>query len=274
MKLNLKKPIVFLDLETTGLDIGTARIIEISMLRVTTDQKKDILTLLINPETPVPAETTAIHGITDDDLRDKPTFKQLAATISEFLGNADLAGYNILRFDLPLLAEEFLRADILFDITSRSVIDVQNIFHKMEPRNLIAAYKFYCNKDLVDAHSAEADTIATYEVLLAQVEKYQDIPYENKGVVSDGVKNDIEALGKFSVQKPFVDLAGHIVKNDEGVAIFNFGKYKGQAVEDVFNRERHYYDWIMKSNFPEYTKKICQLLYIKKFGNEQFRINE
>jgi DNA polymerase III subunit epsilon len=273
MQLELKKPIVFFDLETTGLNIGSDRIVEISLLKITKDGKQDIMTQLINPEMPIPAETTAIHGISDADVSDKPTFRQLAKKILEFIGNADLAGYNVLRFDLPLLAEEFLRADILFDVSNRSVIDIQNIFHKMEPRNLSAAYKFYCNKELTNAHTAEADTIATYEVLLAQIEKYEGQSIEENGKITQPVVNDMNALGIFSVQKKFVDLAGHIVKNDHDKAVFNFGKYKGQAVEEVFNREPQYLDWIMKSNFPEYTKKICQLLYMKKFNKDNFSIS-
>ncbi len=265
MKLQLSKPIVFFDLETTGLEIGTARIVEISLLKITTDDKKETLTMLINPEIPIPAETTTIHGITDEDVRDKPNFRKSAQKILEFIGNADLAGYNVLRYDLPLLAEEFLRADIFFEVSGRSVIDVQNIFHKMEPRNLSAAYRFYCNKELVDAHSAEADTIATYEVLLEQI-------HEENGIVSQPVVNNMDALGKFSVQKKFVDLAGHILKNEKDEDVFNFGKYKGQTVESVFNREPQYYDWMLKSNFPEYTKKICQLIYMKRFKNDNFKI--
>lgn len=272
MQLHLTKPIVFFDLETTGLEIGSARIVEISMLKITADHQRSLLTLLIHPEMKIPPETTTIHGITDDDVKDKPSFRQSAKRIAEFIGNADLAGYNILRFDLPLLAEEFLRAGILFDVTNRAVIDVQNIFHKMEPRNLSAAYRFYCGKELVDAHSAEADTIATYEVLLAQIEKYKDTPYEEKGAKTIPVVNNMEALGEFSVQKKFVDLAGHIIKNELGIAVFNFGKFKGQPVEEVFNREPQYYDWINKSNFPEYTKKICQQIYMKRFNNDNFKI--
>jgi DNA polymerase III subunit epsilon len=272
MNLHLSKPIVFFDLETTGLEIGSAKIIEISLLKITVDQRKEMLTLLMNPEIPIPPETTAIHGITDDNVKDKPTFKQHAKKISDFIGNADLAGYNILRYDLPLLAEEFLRADVLFDVSNRSVIDVQNIFHKMEPRNLAAAYHFYCGKELVNAHTAEADTIATYEVLLAQIQKYENTTYKEHEKESKPVSNDMEALGRFSVQKKFVDLAGHLIKNDKDETVFHFGKYKGQSVESVFQREPQYFDWIMKSNFPEYTKKVCQLIYMKRLNNENFKI--
>jgi DNA polymerase III subunit epsilon len=270
-QLHLKKPIVFFDLETTGLDIGTARIVEISMFKVNVDQEKETLTLLINPGIPIPPETTAIHGISDEDVKDKPDFKACAKTILEFIGNADLSGYNILRYDLPLLAEEFLRYDILFDISNRSVIDVQNIFHKMEPRNLAAAYQFYCNKELVNAHTAEADTLATYEVLLAQIEKYKQTEYTFKGNTSQPVQNNMEALGTFSVQKKFADLAGHIVMDENDNPLFNFGKYKGQSVLKVFEREPQYYDWIMKSNFPQYTKKICQKLFLQKLDNSNMK---
>ncbi len=245
---------------------------EISALKIFPEGKEQWFNTRVNPEIPIPPETTAIHGITDEDVKEKPTFKQSAKRILEFIGNADLAGYNILRFDLPLLAEEFLRSDIMFEVSNRTVIDVQNIFHKMEPRNLAAAYKFYCSKDLVDAHTAEADTLATYEILLSQIEKYKDAPYEEKGATIFPVVNDMDALGEFSIQRRFVDLAGHIVKNEKDVAVFNFGKYKGQAVEEVFNREPQYYDWINKSNFPEYTKKICQFIYMKRFDNDHFKI--
>jgi DNA polymerase III subunit epsilon len=273
IQLNLKKPLVCFDLETTGLDIGSARIVEISMLKIHVSGKQEILTLRINPEVPIPEESFRIHGISDDDVKDQPTFRQLASKISEFIGSADLSGYNVLRFDLPLLAEEFFRADILFDVGCRSVIDVQNIFHKMEPRTLSAAYRFYCNEELINAHSAEADTIATYNVLLAQLEKYQGVVVEEKGKSSTPVVNDMDLLGRFSIQKKFADLAGHIVYNDKDEPVFNFGKYKGQTVESVFNREPQYYDWIMKSNFPEYTKRIVQILYMKKSGNTNFAIS-
>ena len=273
IQLNLKKPIVFFDLETTGLDIGSARIVEICMLKIHVSGKQETLTLRVNPEMPIPEESSNIHGIKDEDVKDEPTFKQLATKISEFLGSADLSGYNVLRFDLPLLAEEFLRADSLFDVSCRSVRDVQNIYHKMEPRTLAAAHRFYCNEELMNAHSAEADTIATYNVLLAQLEKYQNVVIEEKGKTITPIVNDMDLLSKFSMQKRFVDLAGHIVYNEKDEPIFNFGKFKGQTVESVFNRERQYYDWIMKSNFPEYTKRIVQILYMKKAGNTNFPIS-
>lgn len=271
MKLNLTKPIAFFDLETTGLDIGTARIVEISIFKVHANGKEEELTMLLNPEIPIPPETTLIHGISNDDVKDKPTFKASAREISSFLGNADLAGYNILRFDLPLLAEEFLRADIVFEIADRNIIDVQNIFHKMEPRTLSAAYKYYCNADLKDAHTAKADTMATYEVLLAQIEKYKDTPYMDNQRETFPVVNDMQALGVFSTQKKFVDLAGHIVLNDKNIPVFNFGKYKGIPVLDTFLREPQYFDWIQKSNFPEYTKRVCKIIYMQKFGNDKVK---
>lgn len=272
-QLQLKKPIVFFDLETTGLEIALARIVEISMLKIHVSGKQEILTLRINPEIPIPEESFRIHGISDEDVKNEAPFRQLAQKISAFIGTSDLAGYNILRFDLPLLAEEFLRAGIMFDVSSRSVIDVQNIFHKMEPRTLSAAYRFYCNDELTNAHSAEADTLATYNVLVAQLERYQGVVVEENGKTIEPVVNDMDQLGKFSVQKKFADLAGHIVFNDQDEPVFNFGKYKGQTVASVFQREPQYYDWIMKSNFPEYTKRIVQILYMKKSGNSGFSIS-
>ncbi len=273
MKLNLKRPLIFLDLETTGLDVATARIVEISLLKVYTDGTTEQQTFLVNPEIPIPAEISAIHGITDKDVKDKPAFKQISKQILEILANCDLAGYNILKYDLPLLVEEFLRTDILFDVSKISVIDVQNIFHKMEPRDLKGAYMFYCNKILTKAHTAEADTIAVYEILLAQIEKYKEYKIEENNNIIQPVVNNIKALAEFSVQKKFCDLAGYIVENDSGTKVFNFGKYKGQSVEEVFSREPQYYDWIQKSQFPEYTKHVFKIIYIKTNKNYNISIS-
>ncbi len=244
MNLNLKRPLAFFDLETTGLDIAHDRIIEISIVKVFPDGKEETYTRRINPTIPISAESTKITGIKDEDVKDMPEFKAVAKEIANFLDNCDLAGYNSNRFDIPLLAEEFIRADIDFDFTKRKIIDVQVIYHKKEQRTLSAAYKFYCNKDLENAHSADADTYATYEVLKKQVEKYDDI------------KNDVNFLSGYSSFTKNVDFVGRIVYNEKNEPIFNFGKYKGKKVVDVLEKDKGYYAWMMKSDFPLYTKKV------------------
>lgn len=267
MKLNLKRPIAFLDLETTGLNPVHDRIIEMSVLKINANDEKEQKTWLINPEIPIPPETTTFHRITDADVADCPTFKQMAYSISKFLSFCDLAGYNILKFDLPLLMEEFLRSGVDFDIKNRQIIDVMNIFMKMEPRTLKGAYRFFMHCDFPDAHSAAADTIATYEVLKAMLDKYEGQEYvNNKGLISVPVVNDIHALATFSSHHQNADLMGQIVFDDDGKEVFKFGKHKDERVEDVFRREPQYYDWIMKSDFPEYTKKIITGIKLKCFG--------
>jgi DNA polymerase-3 subunit epsilon len=223
---------------------------------------------------PIPTEVIAIHGITDEDVKDCPTFKQVAPELAHFLDNCDLAGYNSNHFDIPLLVEEFLRADIDFDLKGRRFVDVQNIFHKMEPRNLSAAYKFYCKKDLINAHSAEADTQATYEILKAQLDRYASVAFKDRnGNLTQPIVNDIKALSDFSFSNKAVDLVGHIVYNDKKVEVFNFGKHKGKAVAQVFRDEPSYYDWMMKSEFPLSTKKIITSLKLKGFNNESVKLN-
>lgn len=244
MKLNLKRPIVFFDLETTGVDTSKDRIVEISMIKVMPDGSKDIKTRRVNPEMPIPAEATAVHGITDEDVKNEPTFRQLAKSLAQFIQGCDFGGFNSNRFDLPLLVEEFLRVGVDVDLKRRKFVDVQNIFHKKEQRTLVAAYKFYCDKDLTDAHSAAADTMATYEVLCAQLDRYDDL------------ENDIDFLAEFSEREKAVDYAGRIVYNEQGVEVFSFGKYRGQSVEEVFRREPSYYAWMMEGDFPLYTKKV------------------
>ena len=244
MKLNLKRPIVFFDLETTGVDTSKDRIVEISMIKVMPDGSKDVKTRRVNPEMPIPAEATAVHGITDEDVKNEPTFRQLAKSLAQFIQGCDFGGFNSNRFDLPLLVEEFLRVGVDVDLKRRKFVDVQNIFHKKEQRTLVAAYKFYCDKDLTDAHSAAADTMATYEVLCAQLDRYDDL------------ENDIDFLAEFSEREKAVDYAGRIVYNEQGVEVFSFGKYRGQSVEEVFRREPSYYAWIMEGDFPLYTKKV------------------
>ncbi|MFZ4523415.1 MAG: exonuclease domain-containing protein, partial [Bacteroidales bacterium] len=247
MELNLTKPIAFFDLETTGIKVATDRIVEIGIVRQQVDGTTKIKTLRINPEMPIPPEVTEIHGISDEDVKDCPTFKQVAHELAQFLENCDLAGYNSNHFDIPMLVEEFLRADVDFDLKGRRFVDVQNIFHKMEPRNLSAAYKFYCSKELINAHSAEADTVATYEILKAQLDRYANVTIKDKkGNVTTPVINDIKALSDFTFSNRAVDLIGHIVYNDKNVEVFNFGKHKGKAVSQVLAEEPSYYSWMMK----------------------------
>ena len=244
MNLELKRPIIFFDLETTGVDTAHDRIVEISMVKVGVDGQKQVKTRRINPEMPIPAEATAVHGITDEDVKNEPTFKQIAKSLAQFIEGCDFGGFNSNRFDLPVLVEEFMRAGVDVDFKRRKYVDVQNIFHKKEQRTLVAAYKFYCDKDLENAHSAEADTLATYEVLEAQIERYPDIG------------DTIDQLAEFSSYGNTVDFAGRIALNDKGEEVFTFGKYKGRSVEEIFRAEPSYYNWMMEGSFPQYTKKI------------------
>jgi DNA polymerase-3 subunit epsilon len=245
MDLKLSRPIVFFDLETTGVQVAKDRIVEISVFKVFPNGNKESKTWLVNPTIPIPAETTAVHGITDEKVANEPTFKELANEIKNMMEGSDLAGYNSNRFDIPLLAEEFLRVDVDFDMKKHHAVDVQNIFHKMEQRTLSAAYKFYCSKDLENAHSAEADTLATYEILTAQLDKYSEL------------ENDIEFLSKFSTRgNSSLDMAGFIVMNDKSQECFSFGKYKGQTVSSVLESNPGYYSWIQQADFPLFTKKV------------------
>ena len=274
MELILTKPIAFFDLETTGIKVATDRIVEISILRLQIDGSSQTLTKRINPEMPIPPEVTAIHGITDDDVKDCPTFKQVAHELAQFLENCDLAGYNSNHFDIPLLVEEFLRADFDFDLKGRRFVDVQNIFHKMEPRNLSAAYKFYCDKELINAHSAEADTVATFEILKSQLVRYAEVTLKDKkGNLTTPVVNDIKALSDFSFGSRAVDLIGHIIYNDKNVEVFNFGKHKGKPVAQVLKDEPSYYDWMMKGEFPLSTKKVLTKLKLRGFNNESVKLD-
>lgn len=256
MELKLTRPIIFFDLETTGVDTSRDRIVEISLIKIMPDGEQIIKTRRINPTIPIPKEASDVHHITDDDVRDQPTFRQVAKSLKEFMEGCDFGGFNSNRFDLPVLVEEFMRAGVDVDFRNRRYIDVQNIFHKKEERTLIAAYRFYCNKELGDAaHAAEADTLATYEVLKAQLDRYPDL------------ENDVEFLSKFSSRGETADFAGRIGYNDKGEEIFTFGKYKGQSVEKVFATEPSYYDWMMNGDFPQYTKKIITEIRLraKKF---------
>lgn len=245
MKLELRNPIIFLDLETTGVDPAKDRIVEISLVKVMPSGEREVKTRRLNPEMPIPAPATAVHHITDEDVKDEPTFRAVAKSLAAWMEGCDLAGYNSNKFDIPVLAEEFIRAGVEIDLKKRKFVDVQNIFHQLEQRTLVAAYKFYCGKELEGAHSAEADTLATLEVLEAQLDRYPD-----------DLKNDIEFLSDFSCRSRSVDYAGRIILDDNDVEVFGFGKYKGRPVASVFREEPSYYAWMMNGDFPEYTKKV------------------
>lgn len=251
MALNLKKPIIFFDLETTGVSITRDRIVEISMIKLMPNGEERMRTLRVNPEMHIPEEATAVHHITDADVADKPTFKAIAKDLAQSFIGCDIAGFNSNKFDIPMLSEEFGRAGVSFDFSKARFVDVQTIFHKKEQRTLVAAYKFYCGKNLDDAHSATADTRATYEVLLAQLERYDDLP------------NDIDALSDFSSQNRNVDLLGRIVLNDKNVEVINFGKYKGRPVAEVLKKDPGYYSWIMQGDFPQNTKDTFTRLKLR-----------
>ena len=255
MELKLQKPIVFFDLETTGVNAIHDRIVEISYIKVFPDGNEESKTLRINPERHIPEQSSAIHGIYDEDVKACPTIKQVARDIAAIFVNSDIAGFNSNNFDVPMLVEEMLRAGIDFDITKCRLIDVQNIYHKLEQRTLSAAYKFYCGKNLEDAHSAQADTRATYEVLKAQLDKYPD-----------KLNNDVQFLSPFTKMNDNVDFAGRIIYNDKHIPVFNFGKYKGQSVEDVLARDPGYYGWMMQGDFPQNTKQVLTKLRLKAIG--------
>lgn len=246
--LKLNRPMAIIDLETTGVNLGSDRIVEIAIVKIGTDGSKTVKRKLINPEMPIPTAASDVHGISDEMVKDAPTFKQVANEIKQFIENCDLAGYNSNRFDIPLLAEEFLRSGLEFDVRNRRMLDVQRIFHLMEQRTLSAAYKFYCNKSLEDAHSAEADATATWEVFLAQLEKYPQL--------GDSLESVLKVIGEDAV----VDFARRFVF-ENGVEVFNFGKHKGRPVADVLKSEPQYYDWMMKGDFPLHTKqKLTEIL--------------
>jgi DNA polymerase-3 subunit epsilon len=248
--LQLNKPIAFIDLETTGTNLGLDRIVEIAIVKILTDGSKIIKRKLINPEIPIPTGASDVHGITDEMVKDAPTFKHVAHELKQILDGCDLAGYNSNRFDVPLLMEEFLRAQVEFDMRNRKLLDVQNIFHKMEPRTLGAAYKFYCNKNLDGAHSAEVDASATHEILVAQLERYPSLG------------TNVDSILKVIGEDQIVDFARRFVM-DKGIEVFNFGKFKGRAVADVLKSEPQYYDWMMKGDFPQHTKQKLTEIYTR-----------
>lgn len=256
MKLNLKRPIVFLDLETTGVDPAKDRIVEISLVKVMPDGSQEVKTRRLNPEMHIPEAASAVHGIHDEDVANCPTFRGISKSLWSYISGCDFAGYNSNKFDIPVLVEEFLRAGIDVDMDKCRFIDVQNIFHRMEQRTLVAAYKFYCGKDLTQAHSAEADTLATYEVLKAQLDRYSEL------------QNDVEFLSEFSARSQNVDFAGRIIYDDKGVEVFNFGKHKGRSVTEVFRTEPSYYAWMMNGDFPLYTKKVITAIRLREMNNK------
>ena len=256
MELKLKRPICFFDLETTGVEVAKDRIVEISIFKVFPNGNKESKTWLVNPTIPIPPQTIAVHGITNEKVANEPTFKELAFQIHTMIKDSDLAGFNSDRFDIPLLAEELLRAEVDFDMKNRVSVDVQTIFHKKEERTLSAAYKFYCNQSLENAHSAEADTMATYEILKSQLDRYEDL------------ENDMKTLSEFTTRKKSVDFAGFIALNAEGKEIFTFGKHKGILVDDVLDKEPGYFGWIQNAEFPLYTKKVLTAIKLRKLNTK------
>jgi len=257
LNLNLKRPIAFIDLETTGINVTNDRIVELSVLKISPNGKEEWMSTRVNPEIPIPPKTTTIHGIRDEDVVNAPVFKEIARNLTSFLEGCDLAGYNAIKFDIPVLAEEFLRANIDFNFRKRKYVDVQVIFHKKEQRTLSAAYMFYCKKELKDAHSSKADTAATFEVLKCQLDRYNDL------------ENDVDKLADYSSFNTNVDFAGRIILDENGVEIFNFGKYKGKQVEAVFNEDPAYYSWMMNGEFPLYTKKVLTEIKLRSFGKQK-----
>lgn len=250
MALLITKPIAFIDLETTGISIGADRIVEIAIVKILPNGNKIIKRKIINPEMPIPKASSDVHGITDEMVKDAPTFSQVAQELKQMLDDCDLAGYNSNRFDIPMLVEEFMRAGVDFDMKGRRLVDVQNIFHKMEPRTLSAAYKYYCNKTLENAHSAEADATATYEILLQQMERYPELG------------NSIETINKALGDEVIVDFARRFIMQN-GIEVFNFGKYKGRSIVEVLNAEPQYYDWMMKGDFAQHTKQKLTEIYMR-----------
>lgn len=269
MNLKLRKPLAFFDLETTGISITNDRIVEIAILKLHPNGEKESKCMRINPGRPIPIESSLIHGIYDEDVKDVPKFAQIAKSLAQFLEGTDLGGFNIVKFDVPMLVEELLRANVDFDLKNRNLIDAQKIFHLMEPRTLSAAYKFYCGKDLENAHSADADTQATYEVFEAQIARYENqvIIDKTTGKEIIPVKNDMSELHKLTLSN-MVDLAGRIVYNKSNVPVINFGKYKDVPVADVLKKDLNYYDWIMKGDFPLDTKRKFTELKLQLLSNK------
>ncbi len=263
MDLNLNKPLAFFDLETTGINIATDRIVEISILKVQPNGEEEVTTMKINPTIPIPAESSEVHGIYDEDVKDAPTFQEVAKDLAKIFQGCDLGGYNLLKFDIPLLTEEFLRAEVDFSIDSARIVDAQRIFYLMEPRTLTAAYKFYCDKELDGAHSAEADTKASFEVFKAQIAHYEGTKIKDRnGNLIEPIQNDIQAIHDLNANR-FADLVGRLAYNSNKEVVFNFGKHKNKLVTDVFRQEPSYYDWIMRGDFPLSTKKKLTEIKLK-----------
>ena len=266
MVLKLKNPLIVFDMETTGTNISNDRIVEIAMVKLMPDGERETKTRRLNPTIPIPREVSLIHGIYDEDVKDEPNFKQVAKSMAQYMEGCDLAGFNIMKFDVPLLVEEFLRVDVEFDIDNRNLLDAQKIFHMMEKRNLTAAYKFYCGKDLVNAHSAEADTEATTEVLLAQIEKYLGMKMVDLlGNELGTIENEPDKIHQL-INEKMVDLAGRIVYDQTGREVFNFGKHKGKSVVEVLAKEPSFYDWMMKGDFPLETKRKLTQIRLRQFN--------
>lgn len=253
MELNLERPLIFFDLETTGTNITRDRIVELSYIKVYPGGEEESKSRRVNPEMHIPEASTAIHHITDEDVKDEPTFRQIAKSLAKIFEGCDIAGFNSNKFDVPLLIEEFNRVGVPFEMEGRRFIDVQNIFHKMEQRTLVAAYRFYCGKELENAHSALADTRATYEVLQSQLDRYPEL------------ENDMASLAEFSRSGRALDLAARVVLDDNDVPVFNFGKHKGRSVEDVFRKERSFYAWVMQADFPKNTKDVLTTIYYRVY---------
>ena len=260
MKLKLTKPIAFVDLETTGITIGLDRIVEISIVKLKVDGSRDTYTRRVNPEMPIPAQASAVHGILDKDVIGEPNFKTIANEVKDFIGNADLGGYNSNRFDIPLLVEELFRVGVEFNMVGRKSVDVQSVFYKKERRTLEAAVKFYCDKDLKDAHSAEADINATIDVLEGQLDRYDDL------------EPTVEFLSDYTRMNNNADLAGRISFNEKGVEVFNFGKHKGKSVQSVFEKESSYYDWMMRGEFPQQTKQVITAIRLRSGIGQQGKL--
>lgn len=266
-QLKLRKPLAVFDLETTGVNVVKDRIVEISIAKANIDGTVTIKTRRVNPEMPIPLESSLVHGIYDEDVKDEPTFKQIAKSMAQFLEGCDLAGFNSNRFDVPILVEEFLRNEVEFDVRNRRLIDAQRIFHLMEPRNLSAAYKFYCQKDLINAHSAEVDTIATLEVLNSQIQHYEGVKIKNAdGQEIEPIKNDMDVLHELTASK-LVDFAQRMTYNKDGIEVINFGKHAGKPVIQVLKDEPSYYDWMMKGDFPMDTKRKLTEIKLRAFNN-------
>ncbi len=266
MYLHLRNPLTFFDLETTGINISKDKIVEIALVKVMPDGEKITREQKINPLIPIPTEASLIHGIYEEDIREAPTFKQVARDLANFLEGSDLAGFNVIKFDVPLLVEEFLRVGIEFDVANKKILDAQKIFHLMEKRNLSSAYRFYCNKELEGAHSAMADTLATFEVFNEQLKRYEGMQVTDlKGTVMGKVANDMEVIHEITNQR-MVDLAGRLIFNEKGEEIFNFGKHKGKRVSDVFQVEPSYYDWMLNGDFPLDTKRRLTQIKLRSFN--------